>query len=284
MSLFTNPTATITIDGLAICYFDKIKMRWVVRFPKEPTHKLKLLINGTAYPVENANEFSIFTIRGIYPDYEDEYEGGCLDTKVKRKSDAPAPAPAYSMRWAINLCDDDDVPPGFRGLQTPPYGNILLEITNAVCYVAEVPETFFYRLKLGVDGNHAPNRVGKEFGRVSGLIAGDIMCEPGGGLVIKKDGAELVKLEAKPRVTHKIHFSNMEPEKADEMDLRAKGEFVPSNTNQGEVNTYYKGDFHVYYDSLKNARERHALWGLEVYERGSRTDCDGVWMDDPELP
>src|SRR5437016_1244462 len=111
-----NPTtATITMDGLAICYFNKSSLRWEVRFPKEPGHKLTLKVNEYESDISNAQQIRIYTVLGDYPDYGGEFKGGCYDLgKVNRKKDPKPTTSRKKMRWAINLCDSKDVPPGHR--------------------------------------------------------------------------------------------------------------------------------------------------------------------------
>lgn len=277
------PTATITIDGLAICFFNKSSLRWEVRFPREPRHKLTLKISENGKPrenpdISNAQQIRIYTVLGDYPDYGNEYKGGCLDLgKVKRKKDPDS----KNMRWAINLCDEDDVTPGYRRLQDPPYGNTLLEITNAVFYVAEVSKTALYLVPVGVDPNKEPAKK-QLFGRTSGLIAADISCQPDqGGVVIDIDHKVQIDLPAKSGTKYQIEFRNMEPKKAEDIDSRSERYFARLGTER-EDDVLYKGDFDVYYDSLREARERYALWGPPVIIRSSRTDCDAVWMDNPD--
>jgi hypothetical protein len=249
----------------------------VVRFPQEPKHRLTLRVNEQDQNIANAQTISIYTSHGNYPDYN-QYIGGCIDGgRIKRKTDPDS----YNMRWAINLSDDHDVPPGYNGIQNPPYGNVLLELTNALFYVARVNPTQLYLVKAGLDANQ-PSTKKKEFGRASGLIAGIISCQPGGSVYIKINDEKPIEYPAKPEFVHSISFSNMDLDKAEEIKLRSMG-FSLDAAGAKNDDGLYCGDLEVYYDSLKAARERYALWGPPIYIKGSRTDCDAVWIENPDL-
>jgi hypothetical protein len=269
----SKATATITIDGLAICCFNRGGLLWEAGVLREPGHGLTLAIEGITPPNQpilipkNAELIKISTVNAEQPDYSPSgYPGGCYDAgEVNRfltpTSSAGTPQFKENIRWAVDLRNQKDV--GQDDLEIKRPGNYpvtFMQIRNALAYVVDYFPKELFRVPIQKNPNSMtkPELDKLKFGTTSDLLGFDIVCRDQGEVVIDIDG-DIQRLPKKSGSTWRIAFRNMDP---------------PSISLPG----YAKGDFHVYYDALKNAHAKYALWGEPSKLHSDRTDCNTVWL------
>ena len=266
----SKATAIITIDGLGVCCFARGGLVWQVGLLREPGHTLTLAIDGlTPRPIlipVNARFIKISTVNGLQPDYGSEYPGGCYDAGEVNRLLAPTASPGTAqfkenMRWAVDLRNPADVGQDDLELKLPSKFKVtFMEISNSLAYVVKPFPKELYR----VPSDKNPNSMTKpqleklRFGYTSDLIGFDIQCHDGGEVSVDIDG-DIQRLPKQAGKSWQVDFRNMDP---------------PSISPPG----YAKGDFHIYYDALKNIHQKYALWGEPSKLHSDRTGCNTVWL------
>lgn len=268
--------AKVTIDGLAICCFNRRETTWDLGFlhPQPPdscVHELVLQIEGQ--PEQNLNLASRIrfkTEKGAYPA---DFPDGFFDNGPPDRHRPPNNHDEReNFRWTIDLEDPLDVDHGFESLKVPECRVTRVFIENAVFYTTAWSPTLLFLLPEGQNPN-PPNPPRPRFGFTNDEIAADIFT-PGNELVIMIDDDELEPLRHRPGNPWKICLTHLCPR-------------LPAPTRPFE-----KGDFHLFYKAIEISKERHVMWGeprdnvvhcKPVNEHGSvrgyrsgRTDCDTV--------
>lgn len=266
-------TAIVVLDGLAVCCFNKDgeDPHWQVGFLHQPHHDVTLKVSTTDNAVivpltslPGARRIRIYTEGGIRPDYENEFKDGFFDNgPIDRNVRPVTDDEVENFRWVVDLENQNELGHGRVRLRRPTNPVVLTTIFNAVFYNKEVtppPPHHFFVLPDGVDPNLLrPNQLGDfEFGQVDDQVAGDIVCEEGGRVIIEIDGDVIASLEARPDIRYLIDFNNMrrhhEPQRGRALDL----ELV---------------DFSLYYDLL-DVERRFAMWGIPPNFNSGRVSCN----------
>jgi hypothetical protein len=269
----TKATATITLDGLGICCFNNRTHQWQVAFLRQPEHDLRLSVFkglNSILPeqiVSAGSRVNIYTQKGVCPDYEKTFKEGFFDNgPVNRKAGPANDAERENFRWVVDLADSRELPQGNVKLKKSELGGVLTTISDAVFYTkdlsASTPNDLFL-LPEGVDPNQLAQAelAQHEFGRINDVIAADIVCEPGGSVVVEVDGRIVSMLEAQPGGSYTIALDNARME-------HDHGHPAPG---------IQKGDFSLYYDAV-DVTKKLALWGLPSHEHSGRVSCDAIRM------
>lgn len=266
-----NATATVTLDGLAVCCFNKAQLRWEVAFLQQPEHDLMLSISegvNVIFPrtrVDPTSSIKIYPLDGVTPDYQDAFKDGFFDNgPVNRKVDPVTPAEIENFRWALDMEDTNELPHGNVALKKPPTRATLTTILDAVFYTSEVtpntPNDFFI-LPEGVDPNSlSPSELSAyQLGKVNDQVSADITCKEGGKVVVEVDKSRIV-LDAKPGVNYMIDLNNMR-----------------RHHNHKHSTIFEKVDFSLYYDAM-DVDSKLAMWGIPPNFHSGRVSCNIVRM------
>lgn len=276
-------TAKVTIDGLAICCFDRTDKTWDLAFlhhPNPPPHRLILQVEG--HPPRNLSskrEIRFETEGGNFPSgFPDGFsDNGRIRDRTMDLTMATLEE-KENFRWTMDLEDPLDVDHGFLGLRKPPFTLTRAFIQNAVFYTTQHSPRDLILLPDGRNPNTEPDP--PIFGKTNDEIAADIFCEDGGEVVIFIDNDEHLRLPHREGNPWRICLTHMCRD-------------LPPPTMRFE-----KGDFHLFYDVLVFSKDRHLLWGeplpgivhcdpfnehgfLRDRESG-RTDCDTVRLGERE--
>lgn len=266
-------TATVLLDGLAVCCFNETARQWQVAFLQQPHHdhdvklsvkttKGQVIVRPTRVPA--GSRVGITTVKGVRPDYENTFKGGFFSNGLVNRKEAPSPDEQKNFRWVVDLEDPRDIDHGRVRLKRPSSPPVLTTISDAVFYnhlVTPSRPHHFYVLLHGQDPNKLePGKRDKyEFGRVNDEIAGDIKCEEGGGVIIKIDGKELCRLEAAPDRRYVIEMSNL------------RQHHTPSSSDSHKLELT---DFSLYYDII-DVERKFGMWGVPaVAGRSGRVSCN----------
>jgi len=264
-----DATAKVTIDGLAICCFNRPATKWELAFLHHrhtPAHLLFLQVEG--HPAKHLSEttrlITFETVNGRFPS---GFGDGFFDNgRIRNRRVEPAtPEERENFRWVLDLEDPHDVNHGNVKLKKPNFPVTRAYIEDAVFYTTARSPKDLILVSDGEDPNQTPNP--SFFGKTNDEIAADIFCDPGGQLVIRIDGGEYLRLDHRPGNPWKICLTHL------------CGQLPPAKGR------FEKGDFHLFYDALNITGNRHVLWGepapnmirscAQDIESG-RTDCDTV--------
>jgi hypothetical protein len=265
-------TATIIMDGLAVCCFNKNGKHphWQVGFLHQPHHDVNLRVSTTAgdvivdpKPLTGAKRIRIYTEGGIRPDYENTFKGGFFDNgPVDRKVDPATVDETENFRWVVDL--ESDLGHERVFLKKPAKPVVLTTIFDAVFYNKRVTlpsPHLFYVLPDGINPNPLPPEQLRKhlFGHVNDVVAADIVCEEGGRVIVEIDGKIEASLDAKPDLRYLIDLNNM----------RHHHKPPPGRGRDLEL-----VDFSLYYDILDVDR-KVAMWAvLPRDERSGRVSCN----------
>jgi hypothetical protein len=263
-------TATLTIDGLAICCFNPATHVWDDPDAVPPCAHGLILTIQTNPPIPLPNTTSLITFETVNPqppDYDGTYQHGFFDDGlIITRKEAPTTADALeNFRWVLDLEDPTDVP-GAGTLKKPSVPPTRVFIFNALFYTSAITSKDLYRVVDGIDPNglSAPAVEAARLGRTNDRIAADIFCAPGGQVVIKVDGVERGRLDHRPGNPWQIGLTNL-------------------CVRNPSGRRFDKGDFHLFYDALTG--QKLAIWGEPVGHAlrnipadlvSGRTDCDTV--------
>lgn len=275
--LHQNATATITIDGLAICCFNHIEHVWDLAFlhkdddDAEPRceHTLTLQVDGTTISLpDNPQQIAFETINAQVPDYSGSFADGFFDAgPIHDRSEAPTTADELeNFRWVLDLEDPAEVA-GVRSLKTPTTRPTRVLISNAVFYTNKITSNTLFFFPYPVDPNGlSTGQINRGLlGRTNDRIAADIFCQSDGAVVIKVDGVEQPPLNHRPGKPWQIVLTNL-------CDREPSGGY-----------RFEKGDFHLFYDALDFVPPKLVIWGEPVKQAptsaqidrvSGRTDCD----------
>jgi len=284
-------TATITIDGLAVCCFNKADNKWDVGYlhhTAQPPHSLILQIDDEA-PILIPDATALITFTPTNPQTPN-YPGspnGFFDPFGFRPDRASLPLSADQLedfRWTINLEDPTDMHHGQATLKKPSFPITRTYIKAAVFYTSRVSPLDLYRAPFTSNFGDNPNNMDSTelirhfFGRTNDEIAADIFCNPSNGAVT----ITIPGVLAQPRVlTHRP---------GNPWRVSLKNMCQPVGTGQ----QFERGDFQLFYDVLNVTGQRQALWGkptlttitdpdaarkgLLKTKTSGRTDCDTTWL------
>lgn len=269
-------TATVTMDGLAICCYVLSKKIWDVGFLRveDPPHNLTLKINGADIDVSSARLIRIAPVIGDVLGGNGEYPSGCHDGG---KVDRHGTKNPDNMRWTLDINNPADVVQDNLELQKPSCPVTRLQVSGAIFRCAglfplESKALDMYRVPNGKDPNKIPPGELKKYrlGKTNDLVAGDISSADALTVQIEIDGQTL-DYDVTPDKPLLIEFQNMD--------------YKPDLPKAD----LYKGDFHLYYDAIKNATQEYALWGPARPIKDPkdlmfdfRTDCNAVWVSEAE--
>ncbi|HKO42389.1 MAG TPA: hypothetical protein VJU84_03815 [Pyrinomonadaceae bacterium] len=274
-----NATARITIDGLAVCCFNKSANKWEVgylRHPNEPLHQLILHIeNQVAIEIpQTAREITIsatnpLPVPGGAPD-------GFFDPRGIRPNRHSFPVNASELedfRWIVDLQDPTDINHGNARLKRPMFPVTRAFIHNAVLYSRRLAPRPVFRIPFTNLPQHDPNEMNENtrqqfsFGRTNNETAADIFCAPDTGKVtvtIPNVLPQPIDLPHRPGNPWKVRLTNLCP-----------------RTGGGEA-TFEIGDFQLFYDVLEVTGQKQAIWGQPVaspaFVDTGRVDCDTTWV------
>lgn len=280
-----DATAALSINGIALCCFNRRKPRWEVAFLRHPAHELLLTVTpppeGVATPIkipEGARQIRIKTKRGKRPDYPHSHPGGFFDPGAIDRKELPTdPDLRESFRWAIDLNGAEVHHGKLRRLKKPPYPVTMVHVSDALFYTCSQAENKFYLLPEGVD----PNDLGDEelarweLGYASELLAADIRCAEGGRVRIEIDGMDAINLEHRQHATWRIGLTNLCPTsvRALSPDWRQRGDDgAPPGSDARPL--LVEGDFRLYYYFVEVEGAHDSLWGPLRFVRSNRTDCN----------
>jgi hypothetical protein len=288
-----NATARVTIDGLAICCFNRSENMWDVGYLHHdhvPLHTLILEIRDEA-PVTIPDPTAQITFTTTNPQTP-PYPGspnGFFDPLGRRPDRGDFPMTAddvENFRWIIDLEDQSDVPHGMVTLRRPGFLVTRTFIHDAVFYTSKLSPNELYLAPNTNNTQDDPNNMGSAalhqhlFGRTNDEIAADIFCAPGNGAVT----ITIPGVLAQPRVLpHR-------PGNPWEIRLTNLCLHPTAGTRRFEI-----GDFHLFYDVLTITGQKQAIWGEPVVVRplsntaattdrvsadlvSGRTDCDSTWL------
>ena len=244
----SEATARVTVDGLAICCFNRRERKWdllFLRLPHPACHELVLHVEGRppihVGPEEGPIRFE--TVNGRFPS---GFPHGFFDNgPIQDRTIAPAASDIDAIenfRWVVDL--ERDVPHGFIGLRRPdpPVGLTRAFIHDAVFYTLSISRRDLILVHDSVTANPATD---PPFGRTNDEISADIFCDPGGQVVIKIGDEEKFRLDHRPGNPWKICLTNLCRD-------------FPAPIGFG------KGDFQLFYEVLEISGNRHALWGDRI--------------------
>ena len=263
-------TATVTIDGLAICCFNRKETKWDLAFlhhRNKPAHRLILQVQELHRSERLPEQTRLLTFETVNGHYPNGFPDGFFDNgRIRNRRVEPVTQEEKeNFRWVMDLEDPHDVNHGNVTLKKPSFPVTRAYIENAVFYTSARSPKELILLPDGQDPNQTANPT--FYGKTNDEISADILCDAGGQVVIKIDGEEYLRLDHRPGNPWKICLTHL------------CAQFPTSKTG------FEKGDFHLFYDALNITGNRHALWGepntpsamscAGINESG-RTDCDTV--------
>ncbi|OLE68002.1 MAG: hypothetical protein AUI36_05840 [Cyanobacteria bacterium 13_1_40CM_2_61_4] len=272
-------TATIEIDGLAICCYVINYNRWDIGVLRDPQHRFTLSVGHDDLPVDAAKRVRIYPVSQIMPGQNEDYPGGCYDAGNVDRRGSKDPD---NMRWVMDLNNSRDVGQDGLELQKPKNPVTKVEVSGSVFRCgglfpleSEKKKFDMYLVPHGKD----PNKIKQteldkyRLGKISDLIVGEIGAAAALKIEIDIDGKKY-PYEVPPGSNLEIRVMNMD---------------AKSHLRDETAPLLYKGDFHLYYDAIKNANQQFALWGpLRPTEKipaemvDFRTDCNAVWLSEAE--
>lgn len=272
-----NATATITIDGLAVCCFNKAQNKWEVGFlhppMSEPQHALILKIDDEG-PIQIPDTTSQITFSATNPQMPN-FPGSAngffapLSARPGRHSFPTTADELEDFRWIINLQDPAD---SGHGNATPKRATFRVTrafMQHAVFYTSRVASRPVLQTPFTRRREHDPNEMDDAtrqrhvFGRTNDETSADIYCAPGNGAVtITIPGAEPRVLQHRPGNPWKICLTNL--------CIR------PVDTGK----PLQIGDFHLFYDILSVSGQKRAIWGTPA---NPQTRCSASGLSDKML-
>lgn len=285
-----NATATVTIDGLAVCCYNKTANAWEVGYLHVPCHSLLLKIEDE--PVieilgSNHTEIRFTATNPRTPSYPGE-PNGFFDPSGARPNRKEVPTTAdrlENFRWIINVQDPSDVIHGNASPKKATSDVTRAFIHHGVAYTTKIIKKEVFEAPFTDLPQHNPNNMNNaqleqhRFGRTNDEIATDIFCDPVGGAVTITIPGVLQQprvLPHRPGEPWKIRLTNL--------CLRPI-----VTTNRFEI-----GDFQLFYDVLTVNGQKQAIWGEPVTDaedivinpkggkESGRVDCDITWMGNSE--
>lgn len=272
-----NPAALITIDGLAICCFNKGSGRWEVAFLHQDKHHLTLAIADGA-PEELGPD-----VKGIeiYSDGESPYQlapGGCY-TDGKWPFDRSGETnDREDFRWVLDHQSIADMPLGKIKLRKPAKCPVTLGyMWDAYLWTKTKTPQALYRVPNDVDANEHPEAMiplGKANDQICAVLFGQTVTVE----IIHKNSAQNVT-RTFDASAHPIEISLMNMRHLlmhDDGHQHSEGDSVPSDSLTPK---WAEGDFKLYYLALK-AEYEWSLWGkpAEDQKHGDRIDCDSIQL------
>lgn len=288
-----NATAKVTIDGLAICCFNRGANMWDLGYlhhDHQPPHSLILEIdNEPSIDIPDPTAQIAFTTTNPQTPPYPGSPNGFFDPLGHRPDRGSVPTNAdevENFRWIINLEDPTDVNHGNVTLRKPSFPITRAFIHDAVFYTSRISPNNLYLAPFTNSPQDDPNNMGAAtlsqhlFGRTNDEIAADIFCSPGNGAVT----ITIPGVLAQPRV--------LPHRPGNPWDIRLKNLCLNPTVGPGEFEI---GDFHLFYDVLTTTGQKQAIWGKPVRVRPSsntaakkvgiprdlvsgRTDCDTTWL------
>jgi len=295
-----NATAKITIDGLAVCCFNKARKTWEIGYlhhRHRPVHTLLLHIEDEN-PIEiqdNIREITFSATNPQTPSFPGLANGffDPVGIKPDRKSIPTTADDIEDFRWIINLQDPSDIEHGNATPKRAPFPVTRVFLHDAVCYTSRLSSKIVYRAPFTNRREHNPNHMNQatleqhKFGRTNDQIAAEIFCATGNGAVTITIPGVLAQpriLRHRPGKPWNISLTNL--------CLR------PVETRD----TFEIGDFQLFYDVLTVTGQKQAIWGerpraaapdteihAKRYRATGRVDCDITWLGasetlDPIIP
>jgi len=287
-------TANLSIDGLAICCFNKGDKQWEVGYLHHPHHPHNLVLNIDGHPqtpISLASAFNVISIKatgGQSPFGKFPLGFFDKDPIANRKKRPKSIDEAENFRWAINLEEPPaDIGHGSGHLHKPSFPVTRAFIEKAVFYTQTLPQKSLTRLFVGEDGTTMPDDQFKRnlFGRTNNVIGADITCDRIDVVIVFGDGRRQTlepPLVHRPGDPWQISLTNMRPD-ANVFDSASQSDEHSHGSAVGLVrNKPNKGDFDLYYAAfeLNEIPEQRALWGFGELAalKSGRTDCNAVWL------
>lgn len=271
-----NATASITIDGLAVCCFNKAGNKWEVgylRHPMEPKHQLILEVeNETA--VEILEDVREITFSATNPQTIPGTANGFFDPGGPRPNRHSFPTTADEIedyRWIVNLQDPRDINHGNATLKRADCPVTRAFMHNAVFYSSKLAVRPVYRIPFTNMAQHDPNQMTEAtrqqfiFGRTNNEVTADIYCAPDTGKVTLTIGGQSRDFAHRSNNPWKIRLTNICPRTG------------------GDGPRFELGDFHLFYSVLNVTGQKQAIWGEPLIGHGpipldtGRVDCDLTW-------
>ncbi len=295
-------TATITIDGLSICCFNKVTRKWEVGYlhppHREHQHEFKLKIKGRdPIDVSDASEIWIDTVVGLSQDQYFFDHGKLSKEERQRRPDSLSDDQKENFQWILDLEDPELLGQGKGHLVNPRIENrdytvTRVYISDAVFYTKKLLKKELFNLLI----SETPEGLGNvEFkkrllGRTSDLIGADIRALAI-VIVIRREGqadeflTPLVHRLDNPwqiELTNMRHLVQVSHPGASHEDMsKNAGRHDDSKVAPTTAVKPEKGDYDLYYEvfHLDDEKLRHALWGFpdEEGKASGRVDCDTVW-------
>jgi hypothetical protein len=275
-----NATATITIDGLAVCCFNPDQNAWEVGYlhhPHVPLHSLELRIEGETgtTTIDHTHSRIIFNATNSRtPPYPGSPNGFFDPSGVTpdRKGFPTTADDLENFRWLINLQDPADAGHGHCSTRQGGIGITRAFLHNAVGYTSRIASRDVYRIPFNHVPPLDPNNMTEDqrneflFGKINDTTSFDIFCDPVDGFVsLEIPGLLPLRiLRHRPGNPWKINLQNLC--------------FTADTKNRFEI-----GDFQLFYDVLRVDGQQQAIWGEPLFDangikESGRVDCDITWL------
>lgn len=311
--------ARLLIDGLAICYFNRISFEekpfWEVAFLRYKDHELKIKVDVVEQGSPDENEVyereykisrEVNTIDFIVDDGSSTQYETFKDGYVRSPEKfSRACGDRYDFRRVVNFVGED-LPHGeFFGMRTGRDSRVKVTLVR-------IPHSLFYTHRPTEDyvilahKRRTDLRNGFIYGPTNELIGAMIYAsKPGGGKIVVGNGAggdkcEVTSEENKNCVIdlppldkgfrYKIKMDNMDIKKRLREDVAAESLSelttpLPSIPDRLKIKNYVKGDFYRYYDVINMTGEKLHLWApkRQLKEHNKVGDCHAVRLETGEI-
>ncbi|HEX3145396.1 MAG TPA: hypothetical protein VHQ64_15595 [Pyrinomonadaceae bacterium] len=269
-----TPTATVEIDGFAICHFVRGR-QWEIEFYHAANHSFNLengdVGSGGVLPLNTTAEKLTVFASGADP-YSQFPDGYYTDNTPFTRDDPHAHL--NDFRWAINVAASSDMPPGGATFKRiPNFSTTKVVLENAVMFNGRVTEQRLYRVPEGVDPNGSDYETLYKFGYANdtliAVIFGDnpkVKFE-----IIRDTGNSEVRELPAAHAPHQIGLKNMRPHFHHE-EAQREPEHMGKDA---KLATLVQGDFQMYYGAVL-AQRHWSLWGVPSKLLGDRIDCDSI--------
>lgn len=286
-------TAVLSIDGLAVCHFNKADTAhklWEVAFLREQTHDLKILITqqtplgeqiddkGQSYDVpKEVRRLELVVENGSESHYA-QFPDGHFSTQAEFGRSVGDDR--NDFRWVIDFVGGE-VPHGKFSRLIPPsaFDVVLLKIPSSLLYTERVTRSPMLLLRAGMK-NKDESFV---FGHTNEVVGAHVLTErPGSAVLIGTDlnGNPIepfpIPLPHQEGFIYHIAFENMERKRFQQISEMKAGNI--HGKGKPQLKEYAEGDFDLFYKVIEVTQpERYNLYGPKpTSEKGKLGDCNLV--------
>lgn len=282
-----NATARVTIDGLAVCCYNRGQTKWEVGYLRQADHYLILRIeNEPSIHIPNTTrQITIEAANPQTPSYPGEPYGFFSREDRPLRTYVPTTADELeNFRWIVDLQDPADTGHGNATPKQASLGVTRAFIHHAVFYSSRLSGKEVIRAAYPGTEADDPNKMNQAtlerhiFGRTNNETTGDIFCRP-------NDGAVTITIPGVPGMPRTLQHRPGQPWNIRLTNLCYK----PGSTS---ITRFKLGDFHLFYDVINVSEQQQCIWG-EATDKNfidtGRVDCDTAWLSgletlDPIMP